>query len=51
MRKVFSKIRYLSMFLYSKIGEQAYRNLRKRYIKPTKLDSYTEVSRTFVDVL
>ncbi|SOC36548.1 DnaD domain protein [Ureibacillus acetophenoni] len=40
----------LSMFLFSKIGEQTYRNLQKRFLKHTKLDSYTEVSRTFVDV-
>ncbi|CAM5201552.1 Replicative DNA helicase loader DnaB OS=Ureibacillus acetophenoni OX=614649 GN=SAMN05877842_102473 PE=4 SV=1 [Ureibacillus acetophenoni] len=40
----------LSMFLYSKIGEQAYRNLKTRYLKPNKTESYTEVSRTFVDV-
>ncbi|BDH62559.1 replication initiation and membrane attachment protein [Lysinibacillus sp. PLM2] len=40
----------LSMFLFSKIGEQAYRNLRKRFIKTNNKDSYTEVSRTFVDV-
>ncbi|HWL24810.1 MAG TPA: DnaD domain protein [Ureibacillus sp.] len=40
----------LSMFLYSKIGEKAYRNLRTRYINVTNTESYKEVSRTFVDV-
>ncbi len=46
----FFKDPLLSMFLYSKIGESAYRNLKNRYIKATKLDSYHDVSRTFVDV-
>lgn len=40
----------LSMFLFSKIGEQAYRKLRKRFIKQVHKDSYTEVSRSFIDV-
>ncbi|NLY79192.1 MAG: helicase DnaB, partial [Lysinibacillus sp.] len=40
----------LSMFLFSKIGEQAYRKLRKRFIKRVDKESYKEVSRTFVDV-
>lgn len=40
----------LSMFLFSKIGEQAYRNLRKRYIKTVTKDGFEDVSRTFVDV-
>lgn len=40
----------LSMFLYSKIGEQPYRKLRQRFLsKPTK-DGYTEVTRSFIDV-
>lgn len=40
----------LSMFLFSKIGEQAYRKLRKRFIKPDHKQAYQEVSRTFIDV-
>lgn len=40
----------LSMFLFSKIGEQAYRKLRKRFVKRVNKDMYQEVSRTFVDV-
>ena len=40
----------LSMFLFSKIGEQAYRNLQNRYVKQTNLESFEEISRTFVDV-
>ncbi|MEK4255056.1 MULTISPECIES: replication initiation and membrane attachment family protein [Ureibacillus] len=40
----------LSMFLFSKIGEQAYRKLRKRFIKRMNMDSFKEVSRTFMDV-
>ncbi|RUL56405.1 MULTISPECIES: replication initiation and membrane attachment family protein [Lysinibacillus] len=40
----------LSMFLFSKIGEQAYRKLRKRFVKPLKKDHYTDVSRSFIDV-
>lgn len=40
----------LSMFLFSKIGEQAYRNLRKRYIKTVKKEGFEDISRTFVDV-
>lgn len=41
----------LSTFLFSKIGEQAYRNLRSRYaIKKNPSMDYDEVSRTFLDV-
>lgn len=40
----------LSMFLYSKIGEQAYRRLRNRYVSQVTKDGYEEVSRTFTDV-
>lgn len=40
----------LSMFLFSKIGEHAYRNLRNRFIKEKNKEQYVEVSRTFVDV-
>lgn len=40
----------LSMFLFSKIGEQAYRKLRKRFVKPINKDAYQEVSRSFIDV-
>lgn len=40
----------LSMFLYSKIGEQAYRRLRNRYAAQVNKDGYEEVSRTFTDV-
>lgn len=41
----------LSMFLYSKIGEHAYRSLRQRFIKQEKnLQDYMEVTRSFIDV-
>lgn len=40
----------LSMFLFSKIGEQAYRKLRKRFVKKVDKEGYTEVSRSFIDV-
>ena len=40
----------LSMFLYSKIGEQPYRKLRNRYLNQVNKDGYEEVSRTFTDV-
>lgn len=41
----------LSTFLFSKIGEQAYRNLRNRFLLLLdEVDSYKEVSRTFLDV-
>lgn len=40
----------LSMFLYSKIGEQPYRKLRQRFLaRPTKT-GYAEVTRSFIDV-
>lgn len=41
----------LSMFLFSKIGDIAYRRVRDRFIVPTEdMDSYEEVSRTFTDI-
>ena len=41
----------LSTFLFSKIGEQAYRDLRSRYtVLVEKSEGFNEVSRTFLDV-
>lgn len=40
----------LSMFLFSKIGEQAYRKLRSRFCKQVDKQGFTEVTRTFTDV-
>lgn len=40
----------LSMFLYSKIGEQPYRKLRARYAKQVNKEDFEEVSRSFTDV-
>ena len=40
----------LSTFLFSKIGEQAYRNLRSRFLLNTVASDYQDVSRTFLDV-
>ena len=41
----------LSTFLFSKIGEQAYRGLRNRFSDENIVDdTYKEVSRTFLDV-
>lgn len=40
----------LSMFLFSKIGEQAYRKLRNRFCKQIDNQDYEEVTRTFTDV-
>lgn len=41
----------LSTFLFSKIGEQAYRGLKTRFTADEKInDYYKEVSRTFLDV-
>lgn len=40
----------LSMFLYSKIGEHAYRKLRKRFLTQPNKESFTEVTRSFIDV-
>lgn len=46
----FFKDPLLSMFLFSKIGEAAYRKLRQRfYTQPIKTN-FEEVTRTFVDV-
>ncbi|MBO1914286.1 hypothetical protein J4G37_56890, partial [Microvirga sp. 3-52] len=40
----------LSTFLFSKIGEQPYRNLRARFAVTTAEDeSFKDVSRTFLD--
>lgn len=47
----FLKDPLLSMFLLNKIGENAYKQLRNRYIqKPNWHEEFTDVSRTFVDV-
>ena len=40
----------LSMFLFSKIGEQAYRKLRNRFCKQVDKQGFNEVTRTFTDV-
>ena len=40
----------LSMFLFSKIGEQAYRKLRSRFCKQVDKQGFSEVTRTFTDV-
>lgn len=40
----------LSMFLFSKVGEQAYRRLRKRFVKKVDKKDFKEVSRSFIDV-
>ncbi|WP_203246680.1 replication initiation and membrane attachment family protein [Sporosarcina beigongshangi] len=41
----------LSTFLFSKIGEQAYRGLRARFSLDVKQDNnYEDISRTFLDV-
>ena len=41
----------LSTFLFSKIGEQPYRNLRERFaVDDQKDDQFKEISRTFLDV-
>lgn len=46
----FMKDPLLSMFLFSKIGEQAYRNLRQRFMSPVKDSAFKDVSRAFIDV-
>lgn len=47
----FLKDPLLSMFLLNKIGENAYKQLRSRYIQtPNWQEEYIDVSRTFVDV-
>lgn len=49
--KAFFEDPLLSTFLFSKIGEQPYRSLRERFLKPMIDDTtYKEVSRTFLDV-
>lgn len=41
----------LSTFLFSKIGEQPYRKLRRRFLdEPVSDEFYQDVSRTFLDV-
>lgn len=40
----------LSMFLYSKIGEQPYRKLRQRFLARPSKEGYQEVTRSFIDV-
>ncbi|MER1987026.1 MAG: DnaD domain protein [Solibacillus sp.] len=40
----------LSMFLYSKIGEQPYRKLRQRFLAKPSKEGYQEVTRSFIDV-
>ena len=40
----------LSMFLYSKIGEQAYRKLRSRFLQSVNKKGFSDVSRSFTDV-
>ncbi len=41
----------LSTFLFSKIGEHPYRQLRSRFLEePIAKEKYTDVSRTFLDV-
>ena len=41
----------LSMFLFSKIGEPAYRRVRDRFVIPVDpQEGYEEVSRTFTDI-
>ena len=40
----------LSMFLYSKIGEQAYRKLRQRFLTQPNKEAYEDVTRSFIDV-
>lgn len=40
----------LSMFLFSKIGEQPYRKLRTRFLRPQRDAQYEEVTRSFIDV-
>ncbi|MFJ7646042.1 replication initiation and membrane attachment family protein [Lysinibacillus sp. NPDC097279] len=46
----FMKDPLLSMFLFSKIGEQAYRKLRQRFIQPIRGTEFKDVSRAFMDV-
>lgn len=46
----FMKDPLLSMFLFSKIGEHAYRKLRQRFIQPARDVEFKEVSRAFIDV-
>ena len=46
----FFKDPLLSMFLYSKIGEHAYRKLRQRFCKTTNKEGFAEVTRSFIDV-
>ncbi len=50
MRESFLPDPLLSMFLFSKIGEQAYRKLRNRFCKQVDKQGFREVTRTFTDV-
>lgn len=46
----FFKDPLLSMFLFSKIGEGAYRKLRQRFLTQPNKAQFEEVTRTFTDV-
>ena len=46
----FFKDPLLSMFLFSKIGEGAYRKLRQRFLTQPNKAQFEEVTRTFIDV-
>lgn len=49
--KTFFEDPLLATFLFSKIGEQAYRNLRRRFTEPEEeVEKFVEVSRSFLDV-
>lgn len=49
--KLFLEDPLLSTFLFSKIGKQAYRSLRNRFVKEVHVGlDYEEVSRSFLDV-
>lgn len=49
--KTFFQDPLLSMFLFSKIGEMAYRRVRDRFLIPADdMEGYAEVSRTFTDI-
>ncbi len=49
--KAFFEDPLLSTFLFSKIGEQAYRSLRSRFlVTSNETSTYKEISRTFLDV-
>lgn len=49
--KTFFQDPLLSMFLFSKVGETAYRKVRERFLNLTEIgEGYEEVSRTFTDI-